>query len=138
MGNLFICFTCFRTYTNKRNLNQPIKIKHEDTYKYTCFKTQQSGKRCKLQTNSKDVYTTHNVMYHGETPSGDFTCPKCQKTFAGKGLLSKHLKYSMCDTMKNFECPHCWKKYKKKNPWTNIYYCMFPGKKMQIVQLTSQ
>ena len=48
-------------------------------------------------------------MYHGEAPSGDFTC---QKSFAGKGLLSKHIKYSKCDTMKNFQ--HCWKKYKKK------------------------
>ena len=75
----FICLTCSRTYTNKRNLNQHIENKHENTYKYTCFKTQKSGKRCKLQTNSKDVYTTHNVMYHGEAPSGDFTCPKCQK-----------------------------------------------------------
>ena len=70
----------------------------------THFQTQKSGKRYKLETNSKYVYTTHDVMYHGEAPSGDLTCPKCPKTFAGKGLLSKHLKYSMCDTMKNFEC----------------------------------
>ena len=73
----------------------------------THFQTQRSGKRCKLQTNSKNVYTTHNVMYHGEAPSGDFTCPKCQLTFAGKGLLSKYIKYSMCDSMKNFECAQC-------------------------------
>ena len=33
MGNPFICLTCSRTYTNKRN--QHIKNKHENTYKYT-------------------------------------------------------------------------------------------------------
>ena len=121
MANPFICLTCSKTYTKKRNLNQHIKNKHQNQYRYTCFKTQRSGKKCKLQTDSKDVYTTHNVMYHGEAPSGDFTCHKCKKSFAGKGLLSKHIKYSMRDTMKNFQCQHCWKKYKKKIHWTNPF-----------------
>ena len=30
-------------------------------------------------------------MYHEEALAGDFTCQKCQKSFAGKGLLSKHM-----------------------------------------------
>ena len=73
---------------------------------FICFKTQKSGKKCKLQTDSKNVYQTHNVMVHEEQLYGDFTCIKCYKTFTGKGLLSKHFKYAMCDIMKNFECPH--------------------------------
>ena len=98
----------------------------------THFKTQKTGKRCKLQTDSKNVYTTHNVMYHGEAPSGDFTC---QKTFAGKDLLSKHIKYSMCDTMKNFECPHCWKKYKKKGSLDKHILLHFPRKNAKLCNL---
>ena len=66
------------------------------------------GTSCK-QTNSKNVYTTHNVMYHGEAPSGDFTCPKCQKKFLQVKVF-------------------CGKSARKKNPWTNTYYCTFPGK----------
>ena len=81
------------------------------------FQNTEIGKRCTLQTDSKNVYQTHNVMYHEEQPSGDFSCTKCNKSFAGKGLLSKHVKYAMCDTMKNFECPHCWRK--RQNPWKN-------------------
>ena len=88
-----------------------------------------------MQTDSKNVYTTHNVMYLGEAPSGDFTCQKCQKTFAGKGLLSKHIKYSMCDTMKNFECPHCWKKYKKKECLDKHILLHFPRKKCKLCNL---
>ena len=74
-------------------------------------------------------------MYHGEAPSGDFTCQKCQKTFAGKGLLSKHIEYSICDTMKNFECPHCWKKYKKKEPLDKHILLHFPRKKCKLCNL---
>ena len=55
-----------------------------------------------------------------------------KKTFAGKGLLSKHLKYSMCDTMKNFECPHCWKKYKKKESLDKHILLFFPRKKCKL------
>ena len=84
MGNPYICLTCFKTYSNKRNLNQHIKNKHQNANKFTCFKTQKSGKRYKLQTDSKNVYQTHNVTYHGEQPSGDFSCTKCNKTLLVK------------------------------------------------------
>ena len=77
-------------------------------------------------------------MYHGEAPSGDFTCPKFQKTFTGKGLLSKHIKYSMCDTMKNFECPHCWKKVQEKRILGKAHIIALSQEKIQIMQLTSQ
>ena len=93
MGNPFICLICSKSYSNQRNLNQHIKNKHQNQYRYTCFKSQKSGKKCKLQTGSKDQYVTHNVMYHGATPADDFTCEKCQKCFVGKGLLAKHIKH---------------------------------------------
>ena len=60
-------------------------------------------------------------MYHGEAPAGDFTFQKCQKSFAGKGLLSKYMKHSMCDSMKNYECEYCRKKYKKRILWISTY-----------------
>ena len=101
MGHPFICLICSKSYSNQRNLNQHIKNKHQNQYRYTCFKSQKSGKKCKLQTDSKDQYVTHNVMYHGATPADDFTCEKCQRCFAGKGLLAKHIKHSICDKMKN-------------------------------------
>ena len=137
MGNPFICLTCSRTYTNKMNLDQHVKNKHENTYKYTCLKTQKTGKRCKLQTDSKNIYTTHNVTYHREAPSGDFTCQKCQKTFAGKGLLSKHIKYSICDTIKNLSV-HIAGKSTRKRILGQAHIIALSQEKMQIVQLTSQ
>ena len=74
-------------------------------------------------------------MYHEEQPSGDFTCIKCKKTFAGKSFLSKHLKYAMCDTMKNFECPHCWRKYKKAESLEKHKLVHFPRKKCNLCGL---
>ena len=99
------------------------------------FKTHRSDKKCKLQTDSKDQYITHNVMYYGESPAGDFTCQKCQKSFAGKGLLSKHMKHSMCDIMKNYECEHCRKKYKKKESLDKHILLHFPRKKCNLCNL---
>ena len=52
-----------------------------------------------------------------------------------KGFLSKHIKYSMCDTMKNFECQHCWKKYKKKESLDKHMLLHFPRKKCNLCNL---
>ena len=84
MGNPFICLICAKTYTKQRNLNQHIKNKHQNTYRYTCSKQQKSGKQCKLQTDSKDVFITHNVKYHDVEPEMEFRCPKCQKNLMAK------------------------------------------------------
>ena len=135
MGNPFICLTCSKTYTNQRNLNQHMKNKHQNQYRYTCFKTQRCGKKCKLQIDSKDQYIAHNVMYHGEAPAGDFTCQKCQKSFAGKGLLSKHMKHSMSDVMKNYEYEHCREKYQKKDSFDKHILLHFPRKKCNLCNL---
>ena len=128
----------FNMFKNLHKLEEHIKNKHQNQYRYTCFRTQRSGKKCKLQTDSKDQYITNNVMYHGEAPAGDFTCQKCQKSFVGKGLLSKHMKHSMCDIMKNYECEHCRKKYKKKESLDKHILLHFPRKKMQFVQPCSE
>ena len=135
MGNPFICLICSKSYSNQRNLNQHIKNKHQNQYRYTCFKTQKSGKKCKLQTDSKDQYVTHNVMYHRATPAHDFTCEKCLKSFAGKGLLAKHIKHSMCDVMKNYQCEHCRKKYKQKQSLDKHMLLHFPRKKCNLCNL---
>ena len=135
MGNPFICLICSKSYSNQRNLNQHIKNKHQNQYRYTCFKSQKSGKKCKLQTDSKDQYVTHNVMYHGATPADDFTCEKCQKCFGGKGLLAKHIKHSMCDIMKNYQCEHCRKKYKQKQSLDKHMLLHFPRKKCNLCNL---
>ena len=133
-GNPFICLICSQSYSNQRNLNQHIKNKHQNQYRYTCFKSQKSGKKCKLQTDSKDQYVTHNVMYHGATPADDFICEKCQKCFAGKGLLAKHIKHSMCDIMKNYQCEH-WKKYKQRQFLDKHMLLHFPRKKCNLSNL---
>ena len=65
-------------------------------------------------------------MYHEEAPAGDFTCQKCQKSFAGKGLLAKHMKHSMYDIMKNYECEHCRKKYKKRGIFAQAHIIALP------------
>ena len=75
-------------------------------------------------------------MYHEQEPSADFTCEKCKKSFAGKGPLSKHIKYSMHNTMKNFQCVYiAGKNTRKKIHWTNTSWYTFPGKKCKLCNL---
>ena len=74
-------------------------------------------------------------MYHGATPADDFTCEKCQKCFAGKGLLAKHIKHSMCDIMKNYQCEHCRMKYKQKQSLDKHMLLHFPRKKCNLCNL---
>ena len=116
-------------------MNQHIKNKHQHSYKFTCFKTQKPGKKCKLQTDSKNVFITHNVQYHDEEPADDYSCQKCNKTFAGKSLLTKHLKHAMCDIVKHFQCPHCWRKYKTKQKLDKHILVHFPKTKCNICGL---
>ena len=47
------------------------------------------------------------VKVHGDDKEKDFTCPKCNKSFDGQHLLSKHVKSGTCDLPKNFECNIC-------------------------------
>ena len=47
------------------------------------------------------------VKVHGDDKEKDFTCPKCNKSFDGQHLLSKHVKAGTCDLPKNFECNIC-------------------------------
>ena len=62
---------------------------------------------CEFKTDSEGILKTHMVKVHGDEKEKDFTCPKCNKSFDGQHLLSKHVKSGTCDLPKNFECNIC-------------------------------
>ena len=70
---------------------------------------------CDFKTDSEGILKTHMVKSHGEEKEKDFTCPKCNKSFDGQHLLSKHVKSATCDLPKNFECNIC-----KPSKWFKI------------------
>ena len=65
-------------------------------------------------------------MYHGATPADDFTCEKCQKCFAGKGLLAKHNKHSMCDIIKKLSMFTLQKEVQTKAIFRQAHVTSFP------------
>ena len=110
IGKLYFCYVgkCRKAdgsgtqKSSKKNLNQHIRTQHKGVFLHPC-----KVLNCEFRTDSEGIFKTHMVKVHGDDKEKDFTCPKCNKSFDGQHLLSKHVKAGTCDLPKNFECNIC-------------------------------
>ena len=97
----------------KRVLKKPGPT-HKNTTQW-CIPASLGVLDCDFKTDSEGILKTHMVKSYGEEKEKDFTCPKCNKSFDGQHLLSKHVKSATCDMAKDFECNIC-----KPSKWFKI------------------
>lgn len=56
---------------------------------------------------SSEYYSPSKRNQSGKSiPKKPFKCPKCDRTFAVKGNMNRHLKYE-CNQAPKFQCPYC-------------------------------
>ena len=70
----------------KKGLKQHEKKQHEGKFKHSC------EDHCNFGTDSKQLFQTHRVRFHDESPPKKYQCKKCTKIFDAQSLLTKHLK----------------------------------------------
>lgn len=61
-----------------------------------------------VEGTSSKYYSPSRTRSHSgkSTEMKPFKCPKCDRTFAVKGNMNRHLKYE-CNQAPKFSCPHC-------------------------------
>ena len=91
-----------KKFKYKKELKQHEKNQHEGKFKHNCEEDD-----CSYGTDSKQLFQTHRVRSHDESPPKKYQCKKCKKIFDGQNLLTKHLKRGMCNVLKNYECTQC-------------------------------
>ena len=92
--NRFECDICHKSYSNKGNLNQHMKV-HDDS------------KRFKCDICLKGFHQKSNLVQHYRTHSGEksFACRICDRKFAVKCALVKH--QATHSEIKSFKCSKC-------------------------------
>ena len=104
----FNCQVCDRSYSNKRSLNQHMKI-HDESKAFKCD-------ICMKIFPSKSKLELHCRTHTGEKP---FACRICDKKFAREDYLVKH--QSTHSDVRSFTCSICpeGRSFKTKDGLTN-------------------
>ena len=102
IGSPRVCNICKKKFKYKKGLKQHEKTQHEGKFKHNCEEDD-----CNFGTDGKQLFQTHRVRFHDESPPKKYQCKKCREIFDGQNLLTKHLKRGMCKVLKNYECTQC-------------------------------
>ena len=79
----YLCITCSKIFSTKRNLNRHIKIVHLKEYNFSCDQCDKSfGLDQTLQRHVKTVHLKERM----------FICNYCDKSFGDNGNLQKHIR----------------------------------------------
>ena len=100
MDNL--CETCNKTFSSKSNLNNHIKVFHDNTINYPCA---QCSRKFKRRYEWRD---------HVEKNHSKFTCVTCLKIFKHKNHLRNHVEF-FHESKLNFSCKQCNRKFRSKS-----------------------
>ena len=90
----FNCQVCHRSYSNKKSLNQHMKI-HDNSKGFKCDV-------CLKMFQSKSHLKRHYTTHTGEKP---FTCQICDRKFVQKVQLLNH--QTTHNEIKTFKCSIC-------------------------------
>ena len=119
-----LCFICGK---NLKNLSHHKLYQHNEESSHPC-------ESCKKQFKSLKDILVHVKQFHGK----NIACTMCDKLFASKAYLQKHMKMihlTESTHSKEYECVHCEKKFKAKHhlkihetshcpvKFTSIYKC---------------
>lgn len=91
-----LCSTCGKTFSDRSNLRNHVREKHDNIPRYTC-------QLCTASFMKKELYEAHVNRHAGMRPH---TCNLCQKTYLSKRDLSRH---SCNINRKTYVCPTCQK-----------------------------
>ena len=95
--------------STKNNLRLHKQHVHSGIYKFSC-----KVKDCGFQTEGKQLWEDHKEKHKKKKKSKKPTCNKCQKQFASKTGLNRHINRGACQLKKNFHCGKCGRWFKQR------------------------
>ena len=103
---VFNCNTCFKNFSNKRLLENHMKIIHMGGSAYKC-------NTCSKLFSSKHLLVKHAKMHTGEEPA--FSCSVCSRKFSNLKTLNNHK--GVHTRFKYHTCPICSKSFNGIKSW---------------------
>ncbi|XP_051166481.1 zinc finger protein 425-like [Leptopilina boulardi] len=135
----FPCENCHRSYTSRSNLRRHQRQECNTEPQFVCpfcfplphvefnylLHSSSSNESSSIFTgkninegtsSSSKYYSPTKIQSNSEKSSvkKPFKCPKCDRTFAVKGNMNRHLKYE-CNQAPKFSCPYCYFRSKQSS-----------------------